>query len=47
MTRQQIDSYYGGEGLAVLDCESGALSQILLCFAKEPDSGRVLDQVSC
>jgi hypothetical protein len=45
VTRQEIDAYYGGPGLAVLDCKGANLSQIYLCFAKEEGTGRVLDQV--
>jgi hypothetical protein len=45
VTRQEIDAFYGGPGLAVLDCKGANLSQIYLCFAKEAGTGRVLDQV--
>ena len=46
MTREQIENFYGGNGLAILDCKAGALSQIYLCFSKEAGTDRVSDQVS-
>ncbi|KAG5181605.1 ribonuclease T2-like protein [Tribonema minus] len=45
--RKDIEDFYGGDGMAVLDCNGQYLSQIYLCFNKEDKTGRVMDQLPC
>lgn len=49
MARSEIEAFYGGEDTAILVCSSSYLSQIYLCFDKQPggEGSRVGDQIAC